>query len=205
MRQAGRILPEYRAVRSRLSGFKELVELLNWPVGDDPARGPAGVGGHPLQRHPRGAGGQPGLPYELIERLSRASRRSGPRPKAGEAACRRTGRAPEVRDGRRSPDASGLNGRVPLIGFAGEPWTIFTYMVEGGGSKGWSRARRMLARHRSSRGPARPDHRRHHRLPQRQDRGRGGGRSALRQLGGALDEPSSSATACRACAAFASP
>lgn len=28
-----------------------------------------------------------------------------------------------------------LNGRVPLIGFAGAPWTIFCYMVEGQGSK----------------------------------------------------------------------
>lgn len=37
-----------------------------------------------------------------------------------------------------------LNGRVPLIGFAGAPWTIFAYMVEGSGSKTFSRARRML-------------------------------------------------------------
>jgi len=37
-----------------------------------------------------------------------------------------------------------LNGRVPLIGFAGAPWTIFSYMVEGHGSKTFSAAREML-------------------------------------------------------------
>ncbi|MEO9258074.1 MAG: uroporphyrinogen decarboxylase family protein, partial [Crocinitomicaceae bacterium] len=37
-----------------------------------------------------------------------------------------------------------LNGRVPLIGFAGAPWTIFCYMVEGQGSKTFSMARNIL-------------------------------------------------------------
>lgn len=34
-----------------------------------------------------------------------------------------------------------LNGQVPLIGFAGAPWTIFCYLIEGHGSKNFSRAK----------------------------------------------------------------
>ena len=37
-----------------------------------------------------------------------------------------------------------LNGRVPLIGFAGAPWTIFSYMTEGQGSKTFSKAKKLL-------------------------------------------------------------
>jgi uroporphyrinogen decarboxylase len=37
-----------------------------------------------------------------------------------------------------------LNGRVPLIGFAGSPWTIMTYMVEGGGSKNFSEIKKFI-------------------------------------------------------------
>jgi uroporphyrinogen decarboxylase len=37
-----------------------------------------------------------------------------------------------------------LDGRMPLIGFAGAPWTIFCYMVEGKGSKTFSESRKIL-------------------------------------------------------------
>ncbi len=37
-----------------------------------------------------------------------------------------------------------LNGRVPLIGFAGAPWTLFCYMVQGEGSKNFDKAKAFL-------------------------------------------------------------
>ena len=40
-----------------------------------------------------------------------------------------------------------LNGRVPLIGFAGAPWTLFCYMVQGEGSKNFDKAKAFLYQH----------------------------------------------------------
>ena len=41
----------------------------------------------------------------------------------------------------------GLDGRVPLIGFCGAPWTLMAYMVEGGGSKTFEKAKGWLYRY----------------------------------------------------------
>ncbi len=40
-----------------------------------------------------------------------------------------------------------LDGRVPLIGFAGAPWTVFCYMIEGKGSKNFAKAKTFCYQH----------------------------------------------------------
>lgn len=40
-----------------------------------------------------------------------------------------------------------LEGRVPLIGFCGAPWTLFCYMVEGGGSKLFKEVKTWIFKH----------------------------------------------------------
>lgn len=42
-----------------------------------------------------------------------------------------------------SMTSKALNGNIPLIGFAGAPWTILCYMVEGKGSKTWDKAKQF--------------------------------------------------------------
>ncbi|KIY71816.1 uroporphyrinogen decarboxylase [Cylindrobasidium torrendii FP15055 ss-10] len=37
-----------------------------------------------------------------------------------------------------------LAGEVPLIGFCGGPWTLFAYMIEGGGTRAWNKAKSWL-------------------------------------------------------------
>ena len=145
MRQAGRILPEYRAVRNSLSGFKELVEtpelaaeVTIQPV--DILDVDAAIIFSDILVIPEAMG----LTYEMVEK-------KGPH-------FPETIKTPEDLKKIRVADPEALsyvydaikitknelNGRVPLIGFAGAPWTIFSYMIEGGGSKTFSKARRVL-------------------------------------------------------------
>ncbi len=147
MRQAGRILPEYRALRASLSGFKELVETPELaaeatlqPV--DHLGVDAAIVFSDILTVPEGMG----LPYTMERGFGPRFPKTIERPPdiatlvpPAEAADSLGYVYDAVRASRRR-----LAGSVPLIGFAGAPWTIFCYMIEGQGSKTFSRARRWL-------------------------------------------------------------
>jgi len=149
MRQAGRILPQYRAVRERLSGFKELVqtpdlaaEVTLQPVDE------LGVDAAILFSDILVVPEAMGLDYELVEKQGPRFPRTVQHPRdvenlrSGEEAARRLEYVyAAIRQIRQR-----LEGRVPLIGFSGAPWTLLAYMVEGQGSKTFSKARALLWR-----------------------------------------------------------
>lgn len=146
MRQAGRILPEYRAIRNSLSGFKELVETPHLaaevtvqPV--DILNVDAAIIFSDILVVPDAMG----LSYQMIEK-------KGPFFEKTVQSIEDVNRlnVPDVEDNLHYVMEAiritkrELNRRVPLIGFAGAPWTIFSYMIEGQGSKTFSKAKKML-------------------------------------------------------------
>ncbi|MBK6521981.1 MAG: uroporphyrinogen decarboxylase [Bacteroidia bacterium] len=145
MRQAGRILPEYRATRAKAKNFIEFVknpelacEVTIQPV--DILGVDAAIIFSDILVIPEAMG----LPYQMIEA-------KGPwfentiKNKADVDAMRiaNAGDLDYVIQALRLAK-QGLNGRVPLIGFCGAPWTILSYMVEGSGSKTFSKAKQFL-------------------------------------------------------------
>lgn len=147
MRQAGRILPEYRAVRAKLSGFKELVETPSFaaevtiqPV--DLLDVDAAIIFSDILVVPEAMG----LEYQMIEQKGpwfEKTIKSELDLKFAEFDFQVEERLGYVLEAIKLTKQE-LNGRVPLIGFAGAPWTIFCYMVEGHGSKTFSESRKML-------------------------------------------------------------
>lgn len=146
MRQAGRILPEYRKVRETAGSFIKLAttpemaaEVTIQPV--DILGVDAAIIFSDILVVPEAMG----LPYEMIEA-------KGPNfPKTIQSlddlqglnttsAIDNLGYVFDALDIVKKE----LNGRVPLIGFAGAPFTIFCYMVEGKGSKTFSKAKKMM-------------------------------------------------------------
>lgn len=147
MRQAGRILPEYRAVRNALSGFKELVEtpekaaeVTIQPV--DLLDVDAAIIFSDILVVPEAMG----LEYQMIEKKGpwfEKTIRSEEGLKYAETNFDVEDRLGYVMEAIRLTNKE-LDGRVPLIGFAGAPWTIFCYMTEGQGSKTFSESRKIL-------------------------------------------------------------
>jgi uroporphyrinogen decarboxylase len=146
MRQAGRYLPEYRATRARAGSFLALAtnpelacEVTLQPLARYPLD--AAILFSDILMIPKAMG--VGLAFEEGE---------GPR------IARPVRSATEI-DGLPVPDPGRelrfvmdavalvrreLAGRVPLIGFAGSPWTVATYMIEGAGSRDFPQAKALL-------------------------------------------------------------
>ena len=147
MRQAGRILPEYRALRATLSGFKELVEtpalaaeVTIQPI--DHLDVDAAIIFSDILVVPEAMG----LPYQMLEQKGpwfENTIRSKEQLNLLDVNIDVSDRLSYVFEALKITKKE-LNGRVPLIGFAGAPWTILCYMVEGKGSKTFSESRKLL-------------------------------------------------------------
>ncbi|MBD3657698.1 MULTISPECIES: uroporphyrinogen decarboxylase [Marinobacter] len=146
MRQAGRYLPEYRATRAKAGDFLSLCK--NTELACE-------VTLQPLERYPLDAA----ILFSDILTIPDA---------LGLGLYFETGEGPKFRHTIRSEaDVAALpkmnaevdldyvmnavstirralNGRVPLIGFSGSPWTLATYMVEGGSSKDFREAKKLM-------------------------------------------------------------
>ncbi|HRY25672.1 MAG: uroporphyrinogen decarboxylase [Geminicoccaceae bacterium] len=144
MRQAGRYLPEYRALRRKTGGFLELCydPVLAEEVTLQPIRRfdlDAAILFSDILVVPDALGADVGFHEGEGPRLTPLAHRSD----LGRLSTERLHEHLEpvyetLRRLRRS-----LPGEVTLIGFAGAPWTLAAYMVEGGGSKDWAVARRL--------------------------------------------------------------
>ena len=145
MRQAGRYLPEYRATRAKAGSFMGLATNTAYATE---------VTLQPLERYaldaailfsdiltvPDAMG--LGLSFALGEGPKFAN------PVRDEAAVAKLA-VPDMDKLRYVFDAvtsirRALNGRVPLIGFSGSPWTLACYMVEGAGSDDYRLVKTML-------------------------------------------------------------
>ncbi len=146
MRQAGRYLPEYRATRARAGDFLRLCKTPELACE---------VTLQPLARFPLDAAilfsdiltipDAMGLGLTIDEGI-------GPRfkhPLHDPAAVARLGVPDPESELRYVTDAvrlikRELGARVPLIGFAGSPWTLATYMIEGASDREFKRAKAWL-------------------------------------------------------------
>jgi uroporphyrinogen decarboxylase len=151
MRQAGRYLPEYREVRAKVPSFLDLCRTPELA---------AEVTLQPLRRFAFDAAIVFSdiliVPYALGQKVEFVEG-EGPRlePIEGAEAVARLDR--EAVEGALAPVyetvervVAKLPKDIPLIGFCGAPWTVATYMVEGGGSKDQAAARLLAYRDQSA-------------------------------------------------------
>ncbi len=146
MRQAGRYLPEYNATRTKAGG--SFMALATSP------EHATEVTLQPLERYPLDAA----ILFSDILTVPDAmglglsfGQGEGPRfahPVRDEAAVQAL-QVPDLDKLRYVFDAvtsirRALQGRVPLIGFSGSPWTLASYMVEGAGTDDYRRIKTML-------------------------------------------------------------
>ncbi len=145
MRQAGRYLPEYRATRAKAGSFMGLATNVDFATE---------VTLQPLDRYALDAA----ILFSDILTVPDAmglgltfAEGEGPRfarPVRDEAAVAALA-VPDMASLRYVFDAvssirRALNGRVPLIGFSGSPWTLACYMVEGAGSDDYRLVKTLL-------------------------------------------------------------
>jgi uroporphyrinogen decarboxylase len=145
MRQAGRYLPEYCATRAKAGSFMGLATHVGYATE---------VTLQPLERYPLDAA----ILFSDILTVPDAmglglsfAQGEGPRfakVVRDEAAVAELA-VPDMNKLRYVFDAvtsirRALNGRVPLIGFSGSPWTLACYMVEGGGSDDYRRVKSLM-------------------------------------------------------------
>jgi uroporphyrinogen decarboxylase len=146
MRQAGRFLPEYRETRRRAGSFLGLCKNPDFATE---------VTLQPVDRYPLDAA----ILFSDILTVPDAmglglyfAEGEGPKfehPLNSEASIKAL-RVPDVdKDLRYVTDAvsqirKALDGRVPLIGFSGSPFTLSCYMVEGGGSEDYAKVKTLM-------------------------------------------------------------
>ncbi|TMH13840.1 MAG: uroporphyrinogen decarboxylase [Betaproteobacteria bacterium] len=145
MRQAGRYLPEYRATRAKAGSFMGLATNVDFATE---------VTLQPIDRYPLDAA----ILFSDILTVPDAmglglTFESGEGPRFASPVRDETSVAklevPDMARLRYVFDAvtsirRALNGRVPLIGFSGSPWTLACYMVEGAGSDDYRLVKTML-------------------------------------------------------------
>ena len=146
MRQAGRYLPEYKATRQKAGSFMDLCQN---------AELACEVTLQPLERYPLDAA----ILFSDILTIPDAmglglyfTEGEGPRfkrPIKSIANVRAIGVPDPEQELKYVMNAvrtirKELDGRVPLIGFSGSPWTLATYMVEGGSTKNFAKSKGMM-------------------------------------------------------------